>query len=202
MQRLLLALGMAFALPTLSIAAESPAATLVALSVRTSFLQSASVPAAEAAALSGTWQSEPDETPLSSAFDESVWGKNAVAIRSVQMTVGPTGDATLTVSRKVVDGRRHTVPGSQSVERVHLSLGTVQKSTDIRCDLMVSVKQAERRYPDEPGFTSPIEGLRVGVTTFPGDPGKLEIRVDTPEGRGSFWETLRRAVNKKPSTTH
>ena len=202
MQRLLLALGMAFALPTLSIAAESRAATPVALRVRTPLLQSASVPAMGTSALNGTWQSEPDETPLSSAFDESVWGKNAVATRSVQMTVRPTGDATLTVSRKVIDRRKHTVPGSPSVERVQLSLGPVQHSTDVRCDLTVAVKQAERRYPDEPGFTWPIEGLRVGVTTFPDDPGKLEIRVDTPEGRGSFWETLRRAVNKKPSTTH
>ena len=202
MQLVLLALGMAFALPALSIAAESPAATPVALSVPAVFLQSASVPAIGASALNGTWQSEPDETPLSSALDESIWGKNAVAIRTVQMTVGPTGDATLTVSRKVVDGRKHSVPGSPSVERVQLSLGPVQNSTDVRCDLTVSVKQAERRYPDDPGFTWPIEGLRVGVTTFPDDPGKLEIRVDTPEGRGSFWETLRRAVNKKPSTTH
>jgi hypothetical protein len=201
-QRLLLALGMAFALSTLSIAAESPAATPVALGVSTSFLRSASIPARGASALNGTWQSEPDEAPLSSAFDESVWGKNAVAIRSVRMTVGPTGDATLTVSRRVVDGRRHTIPGSASIERVQLSLGPVQNITDVRCDLTVSVKQAERRYPDDPGFTWPIEGLRVGVTTFPDDPGKLEIRVDTPEGRGSFWETLRRTVTKKPSTTH
>jgi hypothetical protein len=174
----LLALGMAFALPLRSIAAESPAATPVALS--------------------GTWQSEPDETPLSSAFDESVWGKNAVAIRSVEMSIAPTGDATLTVSRKVINGKKHTVPGSPSVERVQLSLGPVQKSTDVRCDLTVAVKQADRRYPDDPEFTWPLEGLRVGLTTFPDDPAKLEIRIDTPEGRGSFWETLRR----KQETVH
>ena len=72
----------------------------------------------------------------------------------------------------------------------------------MRSDLAVSVKQAERRYPDDPAFTWPIEGLRVGVSTFPDDPGKLEIRVDTPEGRGSFWETLHCVLNKKPSTTH
>ena len=181
-QHLLLAMGMAFALPTFSIAAGPPAAA--------------------PAALAGRWQSEPDETPLSSALDESVWGKNAVAIRSVQMTVGPTGDATLTVSRRVVDGRRRTVRGSPSVDRIQLSLGPVGNSTDLRSDLTVSVRQAERRYPDDPGYTWPVEGLRVGVTTFPDDPAKLEIRVDTREGRDSFWETLRRAVNKKPSTTH
>jgi hypothetical protein len=201
-QRRLHALGMAFALPALTGAAELPAGRPVALSVSTSSLQSASGPATGASALSGVWQSAPDETPLSSTFDESVWGKNAVAIRTVQMTVRPTGDATLTVSRKVIDGRKHTVHGSSSLEQVQLSLGPVQRSTDVRSDLAVSVKQAERRYPDDPAFTWPIEGLRVGVSTFPDDPGKLEIRVDTPEGRGSFWETLHRVLNKKPSTTH
>ena len=201
-QRTLHALGMAFALPVLTGAAELPAGRPVALSVSASSLQSATVAATGASALSGAWQSAPDETPLSSAFDESVWGKNAVAIRTVQMTVGPTGDATLTVSRKVIDRRKHTVHGSSSLEHVQLSLGPVQRSTDVRSDLAVSVKQAERRYPDDPAFTWPIEGLRVGVSMFSDDPGKLEIRVDTPEGRGSFWETLHRVLNKKPSTTH
>ena len=46
-----------------------------------------------ASALSGTWRSTPDETPLSSAFDESVWGKNAKAIRTVEMVVRAGGDA-------------------------------------------------------------------------------------------------------------
>lgn len=53
--------------------------------------------------LMGAWRSAPEETPLSSPFDESVWGKKAQAIRIVEMTVKPTGDATLTVTRKVVD---------------------------------------------------------------------------------------------------
>ena len=80
-------------------------------------------------------------------------------------------------------------------------LGPVQKSTEARCDLTVAVKQAVRRYPDDPGSTWPLEGLKVGVVTFADDPGSVEIRVDTPEGSGSFWETLRRATPKKSSTT-
>jgi hypothetical protein len=178
-QQMLLATGIAFA-PSTLIFAESHGPTPV----------------------SGVWRSAPEETPLSSAFDESVWGKNAVSIRTVQMTVRPTGDATLTVNRKVVDGRGRTVPGSTSVEQVQMVLGAVQKSSDVRCDLTVTVKQAERRYPDDPGSVWPLEGLKVGVSTFTDDPGTLEIRVDTPEGRGSFWEKLRRTANKKPSTTH
>ena len=56
--------------------------------------------------LMGTWRSTPEETPLSSAFDESVWGKNAQSIRVVEMTVKPAGDATLIVTHKVID-RNH-----------------------------------------------------------------------------------------------
>ena len=42
-----------------------------------------------------------------------------------------------------------------------------------------------------------IDGLRVGVITFNDKPGEIEVRVDFPEGRGSFWETLRRRGTKK-----
>jgi hypothetical protein len=195
---MLLAMGMAFALPTLTVAAELPAAAPGVAAT----LQPDPVSATGTSALSGTWRSAPDETPLSSAFDESVWGKNAVAIRTVQMVVTPKGDAALTVNRKVLDGRKRTVPGSTSVEQIQVALGPIQKSTSVRCDLTVTVKHAERRYPDDPGSTWPLEGLKVGVVTFTDDPGAVEIRVDTPEGRGSFWETLRRGTPRKSSTTH
>ena len=61
--------------------------------------------------LNGTWKSTPDEMRLTSAFDESVWGKNAKSIRTVEMTVRQGGEATLTVTRKVVDARGRTVAG-------------------------------------------------------------------------------------------
>ena len=38
------------------------------------------------------------------------------------------------------------------------------------------------------------ERLRVTVSTFSDGPSRIEVRVDTPEGRGSFWETLRRVT--------
>jgi hypothetical protein len=195
-QHTLIALGMAFALPALTFA-ESPAAARAFAATP----QCSSAPAGGTSALSGAWRSAPEDTPLSSSFDESVWGKNAISIRTVQMTVRPTGDATLTVNRKVVDGRGRTVPGSTSVEQVQMVLGPVEKSTEARCDLTVAVKQAVRRYPDDPGSTWPLVGLKVGVVTFADDPGAVEIRIDTPEGSGSFWETLRRAAPKKSSTT-
>lgn len=150
------------------------------------------VSGADTSALRGAWRSAPDETRLSTAFDESVWGKNATAIRTVQMSVTPSGDATLTITRKVVDARGRTVPASTSIEQASLVLGEAKSSNDARSELATTVKHAERRYPGDPAATWTIDGLQVGVFTFKGKPEEIEIRVDFPEGRGSFWETLRR----------
>jgi hypothetical protein len=69
-------------------------------------------------------------------------------------------------------------------------------ATTFRSDVAVTVKHAERRYPNDPAGTWTLQGLRVTVSTFADDPSRIEVRVDTPEGRGSFWETLRRARGK------
>jgi hypothetical protein len=159
-----------------------------------------SLSATSAPTLTGTWRSAPEETPLTSAFDESVWGKNATAVRTVDMTVKPTGDATLTVTRKILDARRREIKAATSIEYAEVSIGAVQHTIDVRSDLAVTVNHAERRYPDDPAGTWKLDGLKVTVSTFSDDPSRIEVRVDTPEGRGSFWETLRRAT-RKPRTT-
>jgi hypothetical protein len=168
----LIALVTAFAVPALTAAAVRPATS--------------------PHPIAGTWRSAPEETPLSSSFDESVWGKNAKAVRTVEMTIKPNGDATLTVNRKVLDARRREVKAATSIERAELSIGDVQHTIDVRSDLAVTVKHAERRYPDDPNGTWALDGLQVMVATFADDPVRIEVRVDMPEGRGSFWETLRR----------
>jgi hypothetical protein len=100
----------------------------------------------------------------------------------------------------VVDARGRTVAASTSIERADLMIGQVQNSNEFRSDLAVKVTSAERRYPDDPKSTWPLDGLRVGVSTFPDKAGVIEVRVDTPEGRGSFWETLRRSTAVRPAT--
>src|SRR5688500_932782 len=150
--------------------------------------------------LAGTWRSAPEELSLTTAFDESVWGKNAKSVRTVEMAVRPTGEATLTVIRKVVDARGRTVKGSTSIEEARLQLGDVTGTVAERSELQVAVTAAERRYPDDPGSNWPLEGLRVNVAAFADDPATLEIRFDTPEGRGSFWEKVRRGTRTRART--
>lgn len=158
-----------------------------------------STAAANSATLRGMWRSAVDETPLSSAFDESVWGKGAKSTRVVEMAIESDGDATLTVTRKIFDARGREFKAATSIEEAEISIGAVQHMVDKRSDLVVTVKNAERRYPDDPAATWQLEGLRVTVSTFSNDPSRIEVRVDTPEGRGSFWETLRR-IARRPST--
>jgi hypothetical protein len=148
---------------------------------------------ASTSSLTGMWKSAPEEMSLTTDFDVSVWGKNAKAVRTVELAVGPAGEGTLTVTRKVLDGRGRTVKGSTSVETAQIVIGEAERSAAIRSDLAVTVKQAERKYPDDPGSAWPLEGLKVGVATFSDTPGTIEVRFDTPEGKGSFWETLRRS---------
>jgi hypothetical protein len=158
-----------------------------------------SAAAASAPTLTGTWRSLVEETPLSSPFDESVWGKGAKSTRAVEMAITSAGEATLTITRKILDARGREIRAATSIEHAEVLIGAVQHTIDVRSDLAVTVNKAERRYPEDPAGTWPLDGLRVTVSTFSGDPSRIEVRVDTPEGRGSFWETLRR-VTPKPST--
>ena len=157
-----------------------------------------SASAASGPALTGTWRSAVEETPLSSQFDESVWGKDAKSTRVVEMTIKSAGEATLTVTRKILDARGREFKAATSIEEAEMSIGAAQRMVDKRSDLVVTVKNAERRYPGDPAGTWQLDGLRVTVSTFSDDPSRIEVRVDTPEGRGSFWETLRR-VTHRPS---
>jgi len=49
-----------------------------------------------------------------------------------------------------------------------------------------------------PGKGVRVGPVKVGVATFPGEPESIEVRVDFPEGRGSFWETLKRGGQGTP----
>ena len=144
--------------------------------------------------LAGAWKSATDRIALTSEFDESVWGKNAASVRDVELTIRPDGGAALTITRKVVDGKGRAIAGSTSIERADLTIREGRPGVASRVEFATTVTKAEHRYPDSPDEPWSIDGLKVVVTTLD-DKGAsgLEIRVDTPEGRGSFWETLQRA---------
>ena len=143
-------------------------------------------------ALVGTWKSAPDEMKLTSDFDKSVWGANATSVRTLDLTVRPGGEGTLRVTKKVVDGKGRVVPASTSIEEAQLQLGEASPGVATRIEHHATVVKAVRRYPDDPKDQWPLDGLRVNLVTFQDDGNSIEVRYDTPEGRGSFWATLQR----------
>jgi hypothetical protein len=149
-------------------------------------------PAVMSPALIGTWKSAPQEMRLTSVFDETVWGPNAKSVRTVNLRILPSAEGLLTITKKVVDARGRTVKASTSVEEVTLRIGGSRRTVATRIEHDVDVLGAVRQYRDDPGHKWELSGLRVKLVTFADDGGNtLEVRVDTPEGRGSFWETLR-----------
>lgn len=151
-----------------------------------------------ASVLVGTWRSAEERVPLNSPFDVSVWGKGATSVRTVNMTVKASGEVTVTVTRKVTDARNRTVPGSTAIERADAVVGESRDGLAGRQEYELKVVKAERRYPDIAGSEWSLDGLKMKLTVSGSAPQSLEIRFDTPEGNGSFWETLRRAAAAAP----
>jgi hypothetical protein len=150
--------------------------------------------------LAGTWRSAPDELRLTTEFDRSVWGPDATSVRTVDLSLKPTGEGTLTVTRKVVDAKRRTIAASTSIEEAQIKVGGAQPGLAGRMEHAVTVVSAVRRYPDDPEYKWPLDGLRVEVVTVAdGGGNSLEVRFDTPEGKGSFWETLTRGTAGRKS---
>jgi hypothetical protein len=172
------------------------AAAVLLLSAAGAIAQSSpAAPAAPVApSLTGTWRSAPDEMKLTTDFDKSVWGPNATSVRTVELVVRSTADATLRVVKKVVDGKGRTVAASTWIEEAQLQIGDATPGVADRVEHQITVKGAVRLFPDDPNYKWAMDGLKVKLVTFTErDGNSMEVRYDTPEGRGSFWETLTRA---------
>ena len=144
--------------------------------------------------LIGTWKSPPEEMPLSSAFDESVWGPRAKSVRTVDLQIDARGRGSLAVTRKVIDGRGRVVKASTSVEKAQLTIGGSHRAVATRVEHEVTVTSAVRTYPDDPTYKWDLAGLRVAIATFEDDANMVEVRFEPVEGTGAFWQTLRRAA--------
>jgi hypothetical protein len=147
----------------------------------------------------GQWRSAPADVLLSSDLDRSVFGPNATSRRVTELRVRPSGEATVTVTKRVLDRGGRTVPGTLEIAEVQFVLEAATEGPGTRPNYPGKVTRGERRYPGTPGDPSSVDGFAVRVVPFEdGDTRRIEIRFDTPEGTGSFWETLRRVG---PSTT-
>jgi len=141
----------------------------------------------------GGWTAAPFEIALSSDFHRSVYGPGARSVRRVTLTIRPGGDGTFTVTNSVLDRSGKTVPGTRQIDELTFTIGDLTREPGRQPRYTARVVKAERRYPDDPQSTFPIDGAKLELFVPEGKTGALEVRFDTPEGRGSFWETLRPA---------
>lgn len=149
-------------------------------------------------ALIGTWRSVPEPMKLTDEFEKSIWGAEASSLRTTELVVRQSGEATLKVTKSMVDPKGRALPASIWVEESQLQIGAPQDGVATRVEHEATVVSAVRLFPDDKEYRWPIEGLRIKVVTFrDGDGSAIELRYDTPEGRGSFWETLRRQAGAR-----
>ena len=141
--------------------------------------------------LAGRWTAPPFEVALSSDFHRSVYGPNARSVRQVTLTIRPSGDGTFTVTNSVRDRSGKTVPGTRQIDEVTFTIGDLTREPGHQPRYASHIVKAERRYPDDPQSTFPLDGAKLELFVPEGKTGALDVRFDTPEGSGSFWETLR-----------
>lgn len=143
-------------------------------------------------ALAGTWTAPVYEVPLSSQLDVSVWGPKATLRRNVELVLEASGEGVLTVRTAVLDERGRTKAGSQSIAEARIRIEMPDGEGERGMQPTVTVVSAERRYPDDPNYRWPLDGLSVKLSTVESDPNMLNFRFDTPEGTGSFGDSLYR----------
>jgi hypothetical protein len=153
--------------------------------------------------LAGVWRTQPDRLPLLTDFDKSVWGANAQSERTVELTMDASGEGTLRVARRVLDARGRTGVGSTAIDEAKITVGAAAgPAVATRLEHAVTVKSAERRYPDDASYKWSIEGARVSVVSFEGGDGNtIEVRYDTPDGKVAAAEVLRRARTAQRAKT-
>jgi len=143
--------------------------------------------------MAGQWTARPFELELSTDFHRSVYGAGARSVRQATLTIRPTGEGTFTVTSSVRDRSGRTVAGTREVEEVRFTIGDLKRETGYQPRFTSRIVRAERRYPDDPGSTFALDGAKLELFVPDGQTRALDVRFDTPDGRGAFWETLRRA---------
>jgi hypothetical protein len=147
--------------------------------------------------MAGQWTATPFDVELNSDFHRSVYGAGARSLRLVHLTVRPTGEGTFTVTSSVRDRNGRTVAGTRQIEEVRFTVGDLTREPGYQPHYTGRIVRAERRYPDDPASTILLDGAKLDLFVPEGKTGTLNVRFDTPEGRGSFWETLHRAQGRR-----
>jgi hypothetical protein len=110
------------------------------------------------------------------------------------MTLQSSGEGVFTVTSSVRDRAGRVVPGTQEIEEVRFAVGDLVEEPGRQPHYATRVVRAERRFADDPASAFAREGVKLALYVQAGKAGTMEVRFDTPEGTGSFWETIRRST--------
>jgi hypothetical protein len=146
------------------------------------------------ASLAGRWTSAPFELTLTSDFHRSVYGPGARSTRMVTLTIQPSGEGVFTVRSSVRDRKGAVVAGTQEIEEARFTVGDLVEETGRQPHYSTRITHAERRFADDPASTFARDGVKLALYVKEGAPGSIEVRFDTPEGTGSFWETVKKTA--------
>ena len=148
--------------------------------------------------LAGIWKAPEDRVPRATALDVQVFGPDAYEVKSVDLTIQPTGEGVLKVSKAVVGqkGRRY----SPSVVEAKLVIGSPRTSITGRIEPAVKVVSAEERYLDGSGDRWSRDGSRVTISMASLEDNQMELRFDTANGSESFGETMTRQRAAAPAS--
>lgn len=174
-------------------------AGLLAAAAASVSLSASTLPGADTrvvAALAGAWKAQELKVPASTELDRQVWGEDASKVRNVQLLLEPNGSGTLRIASSVVDSKGRPKQYSQSVIEARVTLAEPPAGGD-RVQPQVTVVSAEERYLDDPKDVRKLDGVKLKVDLQTLDSPILNIFYETPQGNGSFGESLQRAAKPK-----
>jgi hypothetical protein len=138
--------------------------------------------------LAGVWRAPEYRMKRTGEVGERIFGANAYDVRTVELTVQPSGEGLLKISTEVLDAKgRKWAP---TLIEAKLMVGEPRASTPGPIEPVVTVTSADEQYLDETKYRSPLNGVRVVLRTDPAAK-EIQLRYETPAGTGSFWTTLR-----------
>ena len=101
------------------------------------------------------------------------------------------------MTSSVRDRRGRVVPGTAEIEEVRFAVGDLAEEPGRQPHYATRIVRAERRFADDAASAFARDGVKLALYAQEGKPDMMEVRFDTPEGTGSFWETIRRATGGK-----
>jgi len=143
--------------------------------------------------LAGAWKAPQYKMERTTELDVQVFGPHASDVRTVDLTLQPSGEGVLKIQKSVV-GQKGKVYAPSVIE-AKLMLGAVQTTITGRLQPSVTVTQAEERYLDGTGDKWSREGARVTIISDE-SASEIDLRYDGPNGQDSFATPMTRRLQK------